>query len=145
MRLTALSLALSAMALGAAAQPASNGTVRFQTAGIASSGGVSASGNRLVYASIGQVTPLPAAVSMNSAGGRVQPGLIPQLYPQTLPGDANVDLRIDAADIVTVDRMVQGSLPQPTNVFGLYNVDLNVDGVVTATDIQRLADRILGL
>ena len=69
---------------------------------------------------------------------------IPPKTPPSLLGDANVDGRVDAADVVTMVAMIQPTarlaLPQP-----FANADLDQDIDVDEGDLALLIDLLLGI
>jgi mono/diheme cytochrome c family protein len=66
-----------------------------------------------------------------------------QFASSLLLGDANNDLRFDAADVVTVVNHINGAPITDPQLF--VNVDTNDDDSVDATDLGTLVDRLLGL
>ena len=64
-----------------------------------------------------------------------------QNIKELIPGDANLDGVVDAADIVETINAVKGA---QSACFFLHNADLNGNNQADADDVMAIADIIMG-
>ena len=59
-----------------------------------------------------------------------------------LPGDANLDGRIDIADVTAVENYLMGKTP---TTFSIENADVNTNGTLDQADVKTIVNIILGI
>ena len=119
-------------------------THQLESVGFAAGGGIATSPTHQIQATVGQSTPLAIDATIVGDTGRVQPGLVPTLYPRTLLGDSNQDGTRDAADVVTSVEIALGRQAAPVEIVAFFNADANTDGQITSADVTATVNAILG-
>jgi hypothetical protein len=131
---------------GVGAELASSEVCALETLSLSGGGGLALSPNHRLWASLGPGSPLASgSVTVRSSTHAMQLGLIPTLYPRTLPGDANRDGVVDAADIVRAMNHFRQPGTLPLAAEGLFNADLDFDLRISSEDLEGIADIITGL
>ena len=91
-----------------------------------------AEGNFCTKVQVKIATELGWTVYWNDNGWKVYEGI-------DIPGDANGDGEVNAADLETIRDYILGLAPAP---FSLESADLNESGTVDIADLTRLIEKL---